>query len=289
MDFFTPIVDDPYIYGQIAAANSISDVFAMGGTPIQALNVLGFHQGKVSPETVAKILQGGVDKAMEANCVVAGGHSIQDLEVKYGLSVTGIVHPDRIWRNNTLQKGDVLVLTKPIGTGVVATQLMHDKGTPMDEAEIVASMRVINGLPVQVCQEQNISVHACTDVTGFGLAGHLDEMLSGNDHLSIRIQLDAIPRFEAFDRIYEDYSSWPGGLHGNILHLKNDIIFKEEIMNPKYCVLFDPQTNGGLIFAMTEADAKSMQEALKKTSYPYEAKIIGKVIDRAEKKFILVE
>lgn len=289
MDFFTPIVDDPYIYGQIAAANSISDVFAMGGTPIQALNVLGFNQGKVSNETVAKILQGGVDKAMEVNCVVAGGHSIQDQEVKYGMSVMGIVHPDRIWRNNTLQKGDVLVLTKPIGTGVVTTQLMHDKATPKDEEEVVASMRVINALPVQICQQENITVHACTDVTGFGLVGHLGEMLSGNDDFSIRLHLSEIPRFEAFERIHEDYSSWPGGLHGNILDSKNDILHEEDIMNPKYCVLFDPQTNGGLIFSMSKEEAERMQQALRKTSYPFEAKIIGEVIEKAEKKFILDE
>jgi selenide,water dikinase len=290
VDFFTPIVDDPYIYGQIAAANSISDVFAMGGTPIQALNVLGFHQGKVSTETVAKILQGGMDKALEVNCVVAGGHSIQDQEVKYGLAVTGIVHPDKIWRNNTLQKGDVLVLTKPIGTGVVTTHRMHGKATPKDEEEVVASMRVINALPVQVCQENDLIVHACTDVTGFGLAGHIGEMLNGNPDLSVRLQLNAIPRFEAFERIHEDHSSWPGGLHGNILHLKDEIFTREEdAMNPKYCVLFDPQTNGGLIFSMPRAEALKMQEALSKTSYPYRAEIIGEVIEREEKMFILEE
>ncbi len=288
-DFFTPIVDDPYIYGQIAAANSLSDVFAMGGTPIQAINVLGFHMGKVKPETIAKILQGGMDKAMEVGCVVAGGHSIQDQEILYGLAVTGIVHPDKIWRNNTIRKGDVLVLTKPIGTGVVTTKLMHGQGTKKQEEEVIHSMRVVNALPVTLSRENHIEIHACTDVTGFGLIGHVDEMLSGNDHLSIRLYLNKIPTFEAFKEVYEDHSSWPGGLHGNILHAKEVIAHKDDLMDPKYCVLFDPQTNGGLVFSLKREDVARLNRLLKENGYPFEATIIGEVIDRAANKFVLDE
>ena len=288
-DFFTPIVDDPYIYGQIAAANSLSDVFAMGGTPLQAINILGFHMGKVKPETVAKILQGGMDKAMEVNCVVAGGHSIQDQELLYGLAVTGVVHPDKIWRNNTIQKGDVLVLTKPIGTGVVTTKLMHGEGTKQQEEEVINSMRVINALPVSVSLENQIDVHACTDVTGFGLLGHVDEMLSGHDDLSIRLFLNDIPTFEAFKQVYEDHSAWPGGLHGNILHGKEIMTHKEDLMDPKYCVLFDPQTNGGLVMALKHEDVPRLNRLLKTAGYPFEAVIIGEVVDRGEQKFLLDE
>jgi len=288
-DFFTPIVDDPYIYGQIAAANSLSDVFAMGGTPVQAINVLGFHMGKVKPETIAKILQGGMDKAMEVGCVVAGGHSIQDQEILYGLAVTGIVHPDKIWRNNSIRKGDILVLTKPIGTGVVTTQLMHGKGTKKQEEEVINSMRVVNALPVTLSVENQIDVHACTDVTGFGLIGHVDEMLSGNDHLSIRLFLNRVPTFEAFKEVYEDHSAWPGGLHGNILHAKEIIAGVEDFMNPKYCVLFDPQTNGGLVMALNPTEVPRLNQLLQKAGYPFKAEIIGEVIERGENKFILDE
>jgi len=288
-DFFTPIVDDPYIYGQIAAANSLSDVFAMGGTPIQAINVLGFHMGKVKPETIAKILQGGMDKALEVDCVVAGGHSIQDQEILYGLAVTGIVHPDKIWRNNTIRKGDVLVLTKPIGTGVVTTKLMHGEGTKKQEEEVISSMRVVNAAPVQLALQHHIEVHACTDVTGFGLVGHLDEMLSGNDDLSIRLFLDKIPTFEAFKEVFEDYSAWPGGLHGNILHAKEIIAHKEDIMDPKYCVLFDPQTNGGLVLSLKREEVAHLNRLLKQSGYPFEATVIGEVVERGANKFILEE
>ncbi len=289
LDFFTPIVDDPYIYGQIAAANSLSDVFAMGGEPFVALNILAFHQGKVKPDVVSKILQGGIDKALEIGVVIAGGHSIQDQEVKYGLAVTGKVHPNKIWQNHTVQKGDVLVLTKPIGTGVVSTAIKQGKlPQARFEEEIVHSMRIINALPVRVAREINAEVHACTDVTGFGLAGHLLEMLSSN-RFSAKIFLANIPRFESFENLFEDYSLWPGGLHGNRLFAQNDIESKGELGAPEYCVLFDPQTNGGLLMAMPEASAMELNKNALEKGYPFELVIIGKIEERGEKKLILAE
>ena len=288
LDFFTPIVDDPYIFGQIAAANSLSDVFAMGGEPFVALNILAVHQGKVKPETVSKILQGGIDKAAEIGVVIAGGHSIQDQEIKYGLAVTGRVHPDKIWFNNTVQPNDVLVLTKPIGTGVVSTAIKQGKCPPKFEEEIVQSMRIINSLPVKLVNELKLTVHACTDVTGFGLSGHLLEMLS-QEKFSALIYLNQIPHFEAFDHFFENYSLWPGGLHGNRLFAQEQIQFEKEAGLPQYCALFDPQTNGGLLMAMPEADAQQLIKKIKEKNYPFEPAIIGKIVEKAEKKIILDE
>lgn len=288
LDFFTPIVDDPYIYGQIAAANSLSDVFAMGGEPLVALNILAVHQGKVKPPVISKILQGGIDKAAEVGVVVAGGHSIQDQEVKYGLAVTGIVDPNKIWFNNSVQLNDVLLLTKPIGTGVVATAIKQGKCPAQFEQEIVNSMRIINALPVRLAKELDLQVHACTDVTGFGLSGHLLEMLS-QDTYSAVIQLEAIPRFEAFNHFFEDYSLWPGGLHGNRMFAESHIIAKEELSDPKYCALFDPQTNGGLLIALPENEALKLKVAARERGYPFELSIIGQIVKRGEGKIILNE
>ncbi len=288
LDFFTPIVDDPYIYGQIAAANALSDVFAMGGEPFVALNILAFHQGKVKPPVVSKILQGGIDKAQEVGVVIAGGHSIQDQEIKYGLAVTGKVHPDKIWQNHTVQNGDVLVLTKPIGTGVVSTAIKQGKLPQHFEDEIVQSMRLINALPVQIARELELDVHACTDVTGFGLAGHLLEML-GDGIFSAMIRLRSIPKFESFVQYHEDYSLWPGGLHGNRLFVQDQLVARADLGEPSYCVLFDPQTNGGLLMALPEEDARRLNARALKRGHPFEITVIGKIVDRAEKKIILDE
>ena len=288
LDFFTPIVDDPYLYGQIAAANSISDVFAMGGEPFVALNILAFHQGKVKPDVVSKILQGGIDKAAEIGVVIAGGHSIQDLEIKYGLAVTGTVHPQKIWRNDTVKLADVLVLTKPIGTGVVSTAIKQGKCPARFEEEIVESMLIINAQPVRLAREFDLNVHACTDVTGFGLAGHLMEMLS-NEQYSALLSLEDIPRFKAFEAFFEDYSLWPGGLHGNRIFAQENMLLKKDPGDPKYSALFDPQTNGGLLMAMPEKDAKILQKELSKSGYPFKVKVIGKIIESSQKKIILQE
>ncbi len=288
LDFFTPIVDDPYLYGQIAAANSLSDVFAMGGEPFAALNILAFHQGKVRPEVVSRILQGGMDKAAEVGVVVAGGHSVQDQEIKYGLAVTGKVHPQKIWRNNTVELNDVLVLTKPIGTGVVSTAIKRGKCADRFEDEIVESMLIINAQPARLVKELELNVHACTDVTGFGLAGHLLEMLS-KDQYSALVNLPDIPRFEAFEAFFEDTSLWPGGLHGNRVFAQEDILFGKKSDDPEYCALFDPQTNGGLLIAMPENDAKVLQNEISKSDYPFEVKVIGRIIEKSQKKIILQE
>ncbi len=286
LDFFTPIVDDPYVFGEIAAANALSDVFAMGGVPFQALNILCFPQNKLDESIVARILQGGMDKAAEAGVVVAGGHSVQDREVKYGLAVSGTVHPQKIWRNNTLQAGDVIVLTKPLGTGVVSTAVKMNATAPEDEEEIIASMRLLNALPAEICRKNNLHVHACTDVTGFGLAGHLLEMLDGNQ-FTIRLKLSALPRFSAFEKLVEDRSFWPGGLHGNRRHSAGCIASDADLESPQAAVLFDPQTNGGLLIALPAQDANVLENKAKEAGYPFTISLIGNVVEKGENKIVV--
>ncbi len=278
IDFFTPVVDDPYQYGSISAANSISDIYAMGGRPVAALNVIGFHQGKVTPEIVRKIILGGAEKTIEAQCVISGGHTIQDQELKYGLAVTGIVNPHKIWRNDTIREGDVLILTKPLGTGAVSTALKHEKAPEEDVNEIVASMQLLNKIPSEILQQDKYDVHACTDVTGYGLAGHLSEMLGDND-LTIELEKDNLPRFNCLHKYIKEYAFLPGGFYNNRNFVVNRLSGYDNFEDPEFNILFDPQTSGGLIFSLTESDARLFLEELRRSGYPYEGWQIGYVTD----------
>ncbi len=278
IDFFTPVVDDPYDYGSISAANSISDIYAMGGKPIAALNVIGFHQGKVTPEIVQKIILGGAEKTIEAKCVISGGHTIQDVELKYGLAVTGVVHPDKIWRNDAIQPGDTLILTKPLGTGAVSTALKQGKADAEDVREIVESMRLLNKIPSQILQQDKYNVHACTDVTGYGLAGHLSEMLNDNN-LTIILEKDNLPRFNCLHKYIREYAFLPGGFYNNRNFVINRLSGAENFEDPAFNILFDPQTSGGLIFALCENDARQFLQELKDSDYPFDGRVIGRVSD----------
>jgi len=278
VDFFTPIVDDPYLYGSIAAANALSDVYAMGGTPITALNILGFPQGKLSEEIVAEIMRGGAEKATEADCVIAGGHSIQDKEIKYGLAVTGTIHPDRIWRNNSIREGDVLILTKPLGTGAVSTALKQEKADAKAVDEIVQSMQSLNRVPAEILRKRSFKVHACTDVTGYGLAGHVLEMI-GNATLSIQLELEELPVFEKAKSYLANPSFLPGGFYNNRFFTSRHISVPGKIEDESYNILFDPQTSGGLVFALPEAQVVLFLQELE-DSYLYAGWVIGQVIPR---------
>ncbi len=269
-------MDDPYQYGSISAANSISDIYAMGGKPISALNVIGFHQGKVTPEIVRKIILGGAEKTIEAKCVISGGHTIQDEELKYGLAVTGIVHPDKIWRNDTIQPGDVLILTKPLGTGAVSTALKQGKADDDDVREIVESMQILNKIPSEILQQDKYDVHACTDVTGYGLAGHLSEMLANND-LTIMLEKDSLPRFNCLHKYIKEYAFLPGGFYNNRNFVIGRLSGADNFEDPEFNILFDPQTSGGLIFSLTEEDAGKFLEELRASDYPFEGWKIGYV------------
>jgi selenide,water dikinase len=250
----------------------------MGGKPISALNVIGFHQGKVTPEIVRKIILGGADKAIEARCAVSGGHTIQDVELKYGMAVTGLVHPEKIWRNDTIKPGDVLILTKPLGTGAVSTALKQGKAREEDVAEIVRSMQLLNKIPSEILQQDGYDVHACTDVTGYGLAGHLSEMLGGND-LTIVLQKDRLPRFGCLDNYIREYAFLPGGFYNNRNFVIGRLSGFDNFEDPAFNILFDPQTSGGLIFSLSKNDADEFLEELGRSDYPFAGWEIGYVSD----------
>ncbi len=288
VDVFTPVVDDPYDYGRISAANSLSDIYAMGGRPVLALNVLAFHQGKIPEEAVAQILRGAQDKAQEAGCVIAGGHSVQDTEIKYGLSVTGIVHPQNFWRNHTPQLRDVLVLTKPMGTGCITTALKHEKANPSDLAAAVASMTELNRLPVEILIKQNMPVHACTDITGYGLAGHLVEMLTKNGY-SARLNLNDIPVLPNVHTYLADPACLPGGFYANMLYNQDQVQLPDGLEEARRNILYDPQTSGGLLIALPKKDAEQLLDSLKQQGYPLQAAVIGEILPKQDTKIIVEE
>jgi len=244
VDFFTPIVDDPYTFGAIAAANSLSDVYAMGGRPVTALSVLAYPADG-SLEDLEAILRGGAEKLMEAGCVLAGGHSVKDDEIKFGYAVTGLVHPDRVTANAGARVGDYLVLTKPIGTGVISTALKQGKAQAAHVDEAIASMMTLN----RVACEQMIAAggHGCTDITGFGLLGHAREMALGS---GVTIELDsaAVPLLAGAAE-YARMGAVPGGLKNNRAFVACDVARGAGVPDEIYDLLCDPQTSGGLLVA----------------------------------------
>ena len=259
VDFFTPIVDDPYTYGQIAAANSVSDIYAMGGKPISALSIVGFPE-KGDAEILEQILRGGLSKMGEAQCTVIGGHSIRNDDIQFGYAVTGLIHPGRVWRNVGARTGDVLVLTKGLGTGVLSTALKKDRAAPADLQAAVASMSELNRAAAEALRELQEKagaaqpVHAVTDITGFGLLGHGREMALGDpqrqiepvslefDHTSIRYLPGAAQA--ARDGFLA------GGLKNNRDFLGDCVGFGETVPQEFRDLLFDPQTSGGLLVAI---------------------------------------
>jgi selenide, water dikinase len=258
VDFFTPVVDDPYLFGAIAAANALSDVYAMGGKPTMALNIVGFpRKSETLPLTVlAEILRGGADKAAEAGIHIVGGHSIDDSEPKYGLSVTGFVHPEKYWTNVGSQAGDKLILTKPIGVGVVTTALRA--GHKDDEVEKLAidTMATLNRKASEVARK--VGVRACTDVTGFGLLGHLREMLDG---VSVRLQLSAVPMLKGVRKLAElDFI--PGGTYRNRDAVLKHVKFDASISEIDQLLLCDAQTSGGLLFGVAPEKANELLDEL---------------------------
>lgn len=244
VDFFTPIVDDPYTFGAIAAANSLSDVYAMGGRPITALSILCYPGDGSLPDLEA-ILRGGADKLIEAGCVLAGGHSVKDDEIKFGYSVTGIVHPDRVMANAGAQVGDWLVLTKPIGTGVISTALKQNKATIEHVEAAIASMTTLNKT---ACEQMVASgAHGCTDITGFGLLGHAREMALGSN-VTLEIEANAVPLLAGVLE-YARAGAIAGGLKNNRAFVACDVAPNEAIDEALYALLCDPQTSGGLLVA----------------------------------------
>jgi selenide,water dikinase len=266
VDFFTPIVDDPYTFGAIAAANSLSDVYAMGGKPLTALSVL-CYPGKGDLDDLEQILKGGAEKMREADCVLLGGHSVNDPEIKFGYAVTGAVHPQRVKTNAGARAGDALVLTKRIGTGVISTALKQGLARDADVAASVASMLTLNRAACAAMLA--FDVHGCTDVTGFGLLGHAREMAVASQ---VTIEID--PRLVQFLPGAMDYArqgAIPGGLNNN----RNFV--SKCVEGTADDLLYDPQTSGGLLISLPEADA-----AILERSFPA-AYRIGRVVEKAAK------
>lgn len=273
LDFFTPIVDDPRIYGRVAAANALSDVYAMGGRPLTALNVVCFPFKKLGVEVLRNILKGGLDTLREAGVALIGGHSVEDDEPKYGLSVTGLVHPDRIMTNNALNPGDRLILTKALGTGVIATALKAGLASSDAVDGMVRSMCTLNRAASQVAVD--FGVRACTDITGFGLVGHLVEMARAS-RCRIRISAGSVPLL-AYAMEAASMGLVPAGTHANRSYSSAWTVMDPSISPETSDLLYDPQTSGGLILGISADRAADLEKALNDAGVDIVAEI-GEVV-----------
>ena len=282
-DYITPPVNDPYIYGQIAAANSISDVYAMGGKPVTCLNLVNFPDGKLPTEHLHRIIEGALDKITESGAVLAGGHTVDDSEPKFGLAVTGIVHPEKIWRNVGALPGDELILTKPIGSGVLFNAKLKDKVSKNAFDSCIGNVTTLNKQAAEIFLSYD--VHAATDITGFGLAGHGLEMAQGSD-ASLYINLDAVPVMDEAYKMYELGISTGVNKH-NRAKVMPSIHFNDSAKTEKREILFDPQTSGGLLVSLPKDQAKEAIEKLHNTGLT-DAKIIGEALEPDSKIQIFV-
>ncbi len=271
VDFFTPIVDDPYLFGQIAAANSLSDIYAMGGKPILAMNIVGFPSC-LDATILTEILQGGADKAAEAGAIIAGGHTIKDDEPKYGLSVTGVVEPEHLLTNSQAQIGDKLILTKPLGMGIISTAIKNGLTSGGLDNLAVEAMATLNNKPASAMKK--IGVNSCTDITGFGFLGHAWEIARGSN-VKIRIFADEVPIFPDVLE-YVEMGLVPGGAYSNQKYLTDNGIIGSEISDALRDVFFDPQTSGGLLISVAEDKAASLLAELYSSGVD-EAAIVGEV------------
>jgi selenide, water dikinase len=273
VDFFTPIVDDPYWFGQIAAANALSDVYAMGGVPKTAMNLVAFPIKQLGINVLRKVLQGGLDKMKEADVALVGGHSVEDAELKYGLSVTGFIHPDRILTKKNLKPGDQLILTKPLGTGIINTAIKRGQASDDVVDRVTRQMATLNRDAARIMEHYR--VNACTDITGFGLLGHLAEMVEKSG-CGIQINAEAVPVIpETFD--YAEKGLIPGGCKKNREFRQHMVDFVSSIGNSFQDILFDPQTSGGLMIAVELEDAADLLADLRKNGM-VEADVVGEVL-----------
>ena len=266
VDFFTPIVDDPYTYGEIAAANALSDVYAMGGRPLTALAIAALPKEGLDRDTIRAIFQGGFNTLREAGVSLLGGHTVQDPEIKFGYAVTGAIDPDRVLTNSGARPGDVLFLTKPLGTGVIATALKFDRVDPAMADAAIQSMRTLNREASEAVQRlPKAAVHACTDVTGFGLAGHGSEMAAGSG-LTFTIAARSVPVFDGARSLASQNRS--GGMTSNEEHFAPGMRVAAGVPADLVSLLFDPQTSGGLLIAAAEEFAERVSAALVATGAP---------------------
>jgi selenide,water dikinase len=282
VDFFTPIVDDPYAFGQIAAANALSDVYAMGGVPKTAMNLVAFPAKDMDISVLHRILEGGLDKMQEAGVVLVGGHTVEDPELKYGLSVTGFIHPDRIFLKRNLKVGDRLILTKPIGTGVISTAIKGGLASKEITELVTRVMGTLNKDAAEVMQDY--PVHAATDITGFGLLGHLAEMVVGSG-CGVRIHGASMPVFkEVFE--YAAMGLLPGGAYKNREFRQSMVDFAPNVDRTLQDVLFDPQTSGGLLISVAGNSAQGLLDGLKAKGLR-DAAVVGEVVAEPRERIIV--
>lgn len=282
LDFFTPVIDDPYTFGQIAAANSLSDVYAMGGEPKLAMNIVCFPNC-LDPSVLGEILKGGYDKVKEAGAITVGGHTVEDDEPKYGLSVTGFVHPNKVLINSNAKPGDVLILTKPLGLGIINTAI---KGEMADEStynEAVMVMSTLNKYAKEAIDRVG-SVNSLTDITGFGLLGHALEMATGSS-VTIKINYKDIPIIsKALE--YAKMGLVPAGAYANRRHIGDNVYISEDIPKDMEDILFDPQTSGGLLISIPKEKSEQLLKELELTPTKYA--LVGEVLEKQEH-YIIVE
>jgi selenide,water dikinase len=271
VDFFTPIVDDPFTFGAIAAANALSDVYAMGGRPLTALNIAGFPAGELEPEVLNQILLGGQSKVDEAGCTLVGGHTVQDPELKYGLAVTGLIHPDRIYTNAGARPGDRLILTKKLGTGLIANAFKADEIAESDLEEAVESMTTLNKAAAATFSD--FQVNACTDVTGFGLLGHAAEMAEGS-RTGLVFHASQVPTLALSLELAA--KGLAGGSRDNQIFLEPKVTISDGVDHAHANLLFDAQTSGGLLIAVSADDDEALLQALHQNGVN-SATLIGEV------------
>ncbi len=280
LDFFTPIVDDPYDFGQIAAANALSDIYAMGGEPILALNIVGFPD-TLDPSVLSEILRGGQDKVEEAGAILAGGHSVVDGEPKYGLSVTGLIEPSKVMANNSSKVGDALILTKPLGVGIINTALKRKMASKESVDKAVKSMKMLNKYGKDACD--GARVHSITDITGFGLGGHAIEMAEASE-VSFIIDSDKL----VYIKEAEDFAKKgiiPAGALKNKKYFMDRCEISDRVEEFMHHIIFDPQTSGGLLISVDKDDAELILSRLQVNEI--ESAIIGEVVDYQGKNLIV--
>lgn len=282
VDFFTPVVDDPYQFGQVAAANALSDIYAMGAMPLTALNIVAFPSCALGVDPLREIIRGGSDKVAEAGAVLLGGHSVEDREPKYGLAVTGLVHPDEIVTNQGAKGGDFLILTKPLGTGVLVTSLKGGLLGSREELTLVEVMTALNAAAARAMRQ--VGVNACTDVTGFGLLGHLREM-AFNSGVDLEIEISDLPVLPGAQE-FATQGVVPGGAYANWEYVADHVEFVGDVAEAERDLLCDPQTSGGLLLSVPEARRDDLLAALHREKVPC-FQVIGRVVGKGAGKIVV--
>ena len=280
LDFFTPIVDDPGDFGRIAAANALSDVYAMGATPVTAMNIVAFPRETMPMSVLEEILTGGLEKVHEAGALLLGGHTIDDTELKFGLSVTGTIHPDKVMANSGAKPGDLLVITKPIGTGIINTATKGDMAEKSHIEAATLNMTRLNRVAAELALKRNS--HAITDITGFGLAGHLGEMVIASD-VGAELDVGSVPLIEG-TREYASIGLVPAGAHRNRDYLSCRFMDAEKVTSVDMDILNDPQTSGGLLVSLAPQDAEALVTDLQSAGET--GVIIGRVIAEPKRRII---